>query len=215
MLDSNLRLLPEGFHFVDPEVLAAAMDGRNARFVSEASRLIVESGRAYFSTFFGSETQAAEHISRWFGRPGSVFAAANVTLLSAGDVLAGCLVALSGSALEKAQKADLAFLLQTLSTAERSELVARIRGRSGVSAKAAPDEFYIRALAVAESFRGRKLGRFLLEKANLLAAAAGCKSCKLDVYASNTAALRLYENAGFEAVAEQFDPVTQDHIRTM
>ena len=52
-------------------------------------------------------------------------------------------------------------------------------------------------IGVVAAWRGRGLGRGLLEQALSAASGAGFRRVELDVYASNTAALSLYKSCGF------------------
>jgi RimJ/RimL family protein N-acetyltransferase len=53
-------------------------------------------------------------------------------------------------------------------------------------------------MAVRKTFRGKGIGRLLLEKALEWAAEAGIEKVTLSVFSTNTAALELYRASGFE-----------------
>lgn len=57
---------------------------------------------------------------------------------------------------------------------------------------------YISQLAIHSAYRGRGLGRALVEGACDLARAAGMRKIRLEVLCENAAARSLYEKAGFE-----------------
>lgn len=57
---------------------------------------------------------------------------------------------------------------------------------------------HIRSLFVAERFRGKGVGRALLRRAVAAAKKAGCRTVSLSVEPGNSAAIAMYERAGFE-----------------
>ena len=72
----------------------------------------------------------------------------------------------------------------------------------------AADESELANLAVSASYRGRGVGRRLLEAAMGEAAARGARHMYLEVRASNYAAQSLYGSAGFTAVGRRHRPAT-------
>jgi ribosomal-protein-alanine N-acetyltransferase len=62
------------------------------------------------------------------------------------------------------------------------------------------DEMHINNMAIHPGWRGRGLGRLLLNKALAAAYALGGRRATLEVRRSNTAARRLYESAGFTMI---------------
>lgn len=65
------------------------------------------------------------------------------------------------------------------------------------------DEMHINNLAVHPDWRGQGLGRQLLDQGLEQAAATGIRRATLEVRRSNTAALRLYQGAGFVVAGER------------
>ena len=65
------------------------------------------------------------------------------------------------------------------------------------------DQAHINNLAVLPELRGRGLGTQLLEAVVVEAAHLGAAVLTLEVRASNTAALKLYQRAGFKRVGER------------
>ena len=63
-----------------------------------------------------------------------------------------------------------------------------------------PGSFYINMLATYPQFRGRGVGTGLMAQVERLAQAAGCGQASIQVFASNTGALKLYQRLGFEIV---------------
>jgi len=81
-------------------------------------------------------------------------------------------------------------------------------GLSLVGHGAGPDEMYVESLAVRADCRGQGIGRALLQHAFVLARDEGLAAVSLDVVDTNTGACRLYERAGFRAVAVSRYPFT-------
>jgi len=63
--------------------------------------------------------------------------------------------------------------------------------------------FHIMRFAVAPAFRGRGLGKILIEDIAKMVAALGGQRLTLNVYGSNAIARRLYLSAGFKVVGER------------
>lgn len=70
-------------------------------------------------------------------------------------------------------------------------------------ARVAADEAELAAMGVAARWRGRGIGRALLEKALEMAGAAGATRMFLEVAENNRAALALYEALGFRGVGRR------------
>jgi ribosomal-protein-alanine N-acetyltransferase len=62
------------------------------------------------------------------------------------------------------------------------------------------DEGHISNIAVHPSYRGRGIGRQIVQALTLLCLAVGGKRMTLEVRVSNTAAIHLYEQIGFKSV---------------
>jgi ribosomal-protein-alanine acetyltransferase len=81
------------------------------------------------------------------------------------------------------------------------------------------EEFRLMTLAVESEWRRRGIARGLMNQALTWATAAGARRALLEVRASNTAAIQLYERAGFRTVAvrERYytNPVENALIMTM
>ena len=75
--------------------------------------------------------------------------------------------------------------------------------------RVAPEVAHVTQLCVAPAFRGRQLGRFLLESAMHCMTALKYRALTLTVSEANTAALRLYTSAGF-TTRHRFDALVLD-----
>lgn len=74
----------------------------------------------------------------------------------------------------------------------------------GFSTFAARPLLNVHDLTVRREWRGHGVGRLLLQTAEALACSRGCCKLTLEVLSNNVAALKAYEQAGFEAY--QLDP---------
>ncbi|PLJ78256.1 ribosomal protein S18-alanine N-acetyltransferase [Infirmifilum sp. NZ] len=63
------------------------------------------------------------------------------------------------------------------------------------------EELHVHSIAVAEWFRGKGVGRRLMEETLRLARLRGLKRVRLEVKTENTVAISLYEKLGFERKA--------------
>ena len=63
-----------------------------------------------------------------------------------------------------------------------------------------PDSYYINMLATYPRFRGRGVGSGLMAQVDRLAQAANCNLVSIEVFDSNTGALKLYRRLGFDVV---------------
>jgi ribosomal-protein-alanine N-acetyltransferase len=97
-----------------------------------------------------------------------------------------------------------AFAMETAEKAERSwSWVAELNGRVAGYIVAWPveDEVHLANIAVAPQWRGRGIGRFLMEKLLERARRGKASWIALEVRFSNHWARRLYESLGFRPVA--------------
>jgi ribosomal protein S18 acetylase RimI-like enzyme len=91
-----------------------------------------------------------------------------------------------------------------------AEVDGRVAGFAGVWARVVseePDEYryeyaHLCDLVVLAEFRGRGLGRALLQRAEKHARARGATTLRLGVLAANNTARRLYTSAGFQGYLE-------------
>ncbi|MGH3043049.1 MAG: GNAT family N-acetyltransferase [Gaiellaceae bacterium] len=168
------------------------------------AELIHEAGNPYFDWFFGDPQRAAATLAGWIRRPSSEVAASRVTLLLAGDVLAGAMVALSGEQLRRCRQADVVALLKDLGPdrSGRAALVERIQTANALFAPVGPEDFYLSKIGVLPGHRGMGLGRTLMAEFLAAGRAAGSSRFRLDVSADNEPAVCLYRSLGFVVESE-------------
>ena len=91
----------------------------------------------------------------------------------------------------------------------RSVLVAELAGELGGFAVASalcnvfPVEAELESLAVSPTLQGRGIGRHLLEATSAWAAGLHFEKLRLEVRASNSRAIHLYESSGFRAIGRR------------
>ncbi|MCP4187839.1 MAG: GNAT family N-acetyltransferase [Gammaproteobacteria bacterium] len=66
-----------------------------------------------------------------------------------------------------------------------------------------PDSFYINMLATYPKYRGKGIGKELMDQVNSLAIEAGCTTISIEVFEQNTGALRLYQRLGYRVVDQR------------
>ena len=175
-----------------------------ANIAPEVASLLHEAGNPYFDWFFGDAERARTVIERWLLRPDSEVSMQRVVLLLVDERIAGMFVGLDGAALARCRMADALAALREAgrSPADRALLRTKLAGPQ-LFAPVSRDEFYLSKLAVVPEMRGRGLGHDLLDAFLAAGRAAGCRRSRLDVAASNHAAIRLYRSAGFVACEER------------
>jgi len=61
-----------------------------------------------------------------------------------------------------------------------------------------PNSFYINMLATYPKFRGKGIGKALMELTSILAVEAGSTTISIEVFEQNAGALRLYKHLGYQ-----------------
>lgn len=160
--------------------------------------LIHEAGQPYFDWFFGGPEAASVVLTEWIARPSSEIAAGRITLIHTEEGPAGLFIGLGGGELATCRRSDLLAVLARAQTPEaRKALIARISQTKDLFLSVGPREYYLSKMAVVPHRRGTGIGRHVLNEFLAAGEAEGYKEFKLDVFADNTRAVRLYESAGF------------------
>ncbi|WP_308638371.1 GNAT family N-acetyltransferase [Paenibacillus silvisoli] len=142
---------------------------------------------AYLLTGASDEREAAAALADFYRQPGNRISSEHVLVAEQEGELAGMLVAYSG---DDAHELDEPF---------RERLRKRWPELAGAIVREAQDgEYYLDALAVAESFRGQGIAKRLMAAAEERAAELGFDRTALIVEAYNDKAYRLYEASGYE-----------------
>jgi ribosomal protein S18 acetylase RimI-like enzyme len=157
---------------------------------------VIEAGNPYYSSLFGTADLTAI-LGSWMRRPSSEISILRTQFLLCEREPAGGLIALSGDELRKARKADSIALLKIVPADERKSLAARIANLSDLFMPVADNEYYLSKLGLQLPFRGKNLGRLLIDHYLEQGTLRGFRQFRLDVQMNNGVAIRRYESAGF------------------
>ncbi len=175
--------------------------------LDQAIGLIFESAPRAFDYMFGGDLPVCRHyLTMQWTSPYGLYYFGRARVLRQNQRLVG--LCLSGVAAEWERPAD---------PVAAQSLVRDLEPRLGCDAyfrflhlghqmahlmvQLAADSFYIQTLAVLPQFRGRGLGKLLLDDALARAADRGLTGCSLDVFRNNPARY-FYRRFGFQPVAE-------------
>jgi ribosomal protein S18 acetylase RimI-like enzyme len=174
------------------------LDGDMAPLVS----WIVEAWKPYRQWLLGEGERAAEVAQAWLARDSSELSITGVTALLDGETHLGGYVAVSGHDLPSRRKADLLWLWQHADDAGRRELAGRLNESRGLFASVEPRHFYLSKIGVLSAHRGKGLGRVLVDDFVRAGLEEGHEALRVDVWADNESAVRLYRKRGFETISE-------------
>lgn len=166
-------------------------------FAEHALPWVFEAGNPYFNALFGSADVARQSIDSWLRRPTSEVAVWRTLFLMAGDIFVGGFIAMSGGDLKKARRGDSLALMRSASGELREQLLHRLENLAGLFPVVSDDEFYLSKVGLAPEFRGKGLGRTLVQRYIEEGARRGHARFRLDVCAGNEAAIGCYLSSGF------------------
>jgi len=158
---------------------------------------VIDAGNPYYALLFGDAELTLRVLNTWMRRASSEISIARVQFLICDSEFAGGFIALGGDELRKARKSDSVALLNACRAAERPALIQRMANLSGLFSPVDEDEYYLSKLGLNLRFRGRKLGRPLVERYIEEGRIRGYVRYRLDVHVGNEAAIRSYGSAGF------------------
>jgi ribosomal protein S18 acetylase RimI-like enzyme len=165
---------------------------------------LVAASRPFADWYFGEPDVAADIVEEWMRRPSSELYAGRAILAEdeQGEVV-GCVLALRADELAKCRAADFsAFCAELGGAPEADEVIAEVVAVSHeLFPPVDPHDVYVSRVGVDPRRRGQGIGRALVEHAITAHAGQGLDSCRLDVSADNSAAIRAYEAAGLQIVA--------------
>ena len=163
---------------------------------------IFDAWTPYRTWLLGEDARAVRVIREWLGRENSELSIVGITaLVDAGKHVGGYL-AVSGHDLPRRRKADLLWLLQNSDQEERRELTARLHASRGLFAPVEPRQLYLSKIGVLPEHRAKGLGGVLLDDFIRVGFEQTYDALRLDVWADNEPAVRLYRARGFETIAE-------------
>jgi ribosomal protein S18 acetylase RimI-like enzyme len=170
------------------------------RWIPKALPWIHEAGNPYYDWFFGGAASAQSALAQWMRRPSSEVFAGRASLLVHGGEVVGGFIALAGDELADCRRADAVAIIQTLPSEERDSVLARMRSARSLFTTLSAQEFYLSKIWVVPHHREAGHGATIVQRYLDLGAASGFRRFRLDVWAGNRPAIRLYEAAGFRMV---------------
>jgi ribosomal protein S18 acetylase RimI-like enzyme len=169
-----------------------------ADLIQYALPWVMEAGNPYYTLVLGGAESTLRMLDTWMRRSSSEISISRVQFLICESEFAGGFIALSGGELRKARKSDSIALLNTCGVGDRPALIQRMANLSDLFLPVADDEYYLSKLGLNSQYRGRKLGRVLVERYIEEGRIRGYMRYRLDVQAGNEAAIRSYCSAGFQ-----------------
>jgi predicted GNAT family N-acyltransferase len=175
-----------------------ASEDQPAALVPQVLPWVVMAGEPYYSWLFGDAERATQVLSIWMVRPSSEVSVGRAQLLLCDNEIGGGFIALNGSDLKKARKADTIALLTIAPSIDRQALMSRLAAGKEIFSPVDDDEYYLSKIGVNAQFRRMGYGQILLERYIYEGRSRGYSRFRLDVHADNAEATRLYQRAGFQ-----------------
>jgi len=186
-----------------------------SRYADEVAELVHATGPASYDHQFLRRELFDSMIKASWRAPHTLFGYDEATLALDGDELLGIMIAFQGPEFLRRRKAMAKLWEPAIAAGEvRQDEASEIARRSYVCSYlnvAIPSQvFYIHALAVKETQRGRGVGAKLLQHAVDQGKQAGLRGLHLDVL-SDTAAVNFYRAKGLACLAETVSPEALEH----
>ena len=195
--------------------ITRATEAHVPRYADEFAELIHATGPVTYDYQFVRRELFDRVVKASWRTPGTLFAYDKTTLALDGDELLGMAVAFRGPEFIQRRKA-LPPLWSPLIEAgelqpeELAEIARRTYLCSYLNAVIPSGVYYIHALAVKETQRGKGIGAKLLHHAIDEGKQAGLRGLHLDVLSDNPA-VEFYRGMGFECLVETVAPVALDY----
>ncbi len=166
--------------------------------VAEAIPWIHEAGNPYYDWFFGSNKNASKVLNLWINRSSSEISIQKVRFIICENIISGGYIALSGKQLKHCRKSDTLELLKNIKGEKRSELMQRLSTASKLFLPVDDNEYYLSKMGINVKWRGKGLGKILIEQYLEEGELQNFQRYRLDVYAGNSVAVHCYARYGFE-----------------
>lgn len=173
--------------WTDPEAL-----------VPHALPWVLAAGNPYYAWLFGGAELVPRSVEKWMKRASSEVSILRVHFLMCESSLAGGFIALNGLDLRKARMADADALWTGVDSPGRRALMERLANGVDLFPHVGEDEYYLSKMGLNNSYKGRRLGRALVQKYLDEGKAHGYVRYRLDVHADNEPAIRCYLAFGFQ-----------------
>lgn len=168
-----------------------------SEYTEDVSTWMTDASSPYFSWLLGGEEATRQLIRTQLPQPVSEFSAEVTHVLLDDDRCVGGFVALSGSAVARARRADLLAIVAGGPAASRATVAKRLEASRDMFLPVPPECFYLSRIGVLEHARGRGFGSLLLEQYLLVGSRNGFHRFRLDVSDDNEVAIALFVRHGF------------------
>jgi ribosomal protein S18 acetylase RimI-like enzyme len=156
-----------------------------------------DASNPYWDWLWGSETEALAQLRAWLDRPGSEIFVNRIRCISDSHDILGGYIALGGQELQQCRKADFLSLVNHARRSRSEALMLKMDKAKNLFSAVTEDEFYLSRIGVERGARGRGIGKQLMKAYIDSGTAKGFRQFRLDVDASNLAAIQLYRAFGF------------------
>jgi ribosomal protein S18 acetylase RimI-like enzyme len=158
-------------------------------------------GQPYIDWLLGGRAAAVRVLERWMSRPSSEVFIGRAVLLLEGAQPVGGFIALHGEELARCRMQDALAAVAATPPEQRAGLMRRLKAGQSLFEDVSPNELYLSRMGVLAPARRRGNGRAIVVEHLRRGIRRGFRRFSLDVWAGNTAAIRLYESLGFHREA--------------
>jgi ribosomal protein S18 acetylase RimI-like enzyme len=164
---------------------------------------ILDAGNPYLEWFLGGRERARTTVLDWLGEETSELAARWVTIAYDRDRAIGGFVALPGRDVARARRADLLWLLKATSGSDRDAIRRRLQESRELFLPVEESHRYLSKIGLVREYRGHGHGGELLDAFLRYSFDAEYEHVRLDVFAGNQRAVRLFGERGFVVIGER------------
>ncbi len=156
-----------------------------------------DAGNPFYDWFYGGADATQGALHEMLGRRSSEMWIGHVRLLHLDDQPVGGYIAHAGVDRSRFAASDLLALVRQTPADQRAAVSARIKKALSVFPAVLADEFFLSGIGVLPAYRGRGLGKHLMQEYLAEGRAAGMRQFRLNVHADNHAAASMYRGFGF------------------
>jgi GNAT superfamily N-acetyltransferase len=171
-----------------------------SEYTEDVSTWMTDASSPYFPWLLGGEEATRRLVRTQLPQPVSEFSAEATYVLLEDDRCIGGFVALAGSAVARARRADLLAIVAGARAAARAAVAKRLEASRNMFLPVPSECFYLSRIGVLEHARGRGFGSLLLEEYLLVGSRNGFHRFRLDVSGDNAVATALFERHGFSPI---------------